>query len=96
MSADFRTDGAAALDWAANYLERVGELPVLPRLAPGDLRRALPSSPPDEGEPFANVLRDLDELILPAVTHWQSPRFFGYFAVAGASRRSSPSCSPRR
>ena len=84
MSADFRTDGAAALEWAANYLERVGELPVLPRLAPGDLRRALPSSPPDEGEPFANVLRDLDELILPAVTHWQSPRFFGYFAVTGS------------
>ncbi len=84
MSADFRTDGAAALEWAAGYLERVGELPVLPRLAPGDLRRALPSSPPDEGEPFANVLRDLDELILPAVTHWQSPRFFGYFAVSAS------------
>ena len=84
MSADFRTDGAAALEWAADYLERVGELPVLPRVAPGDLRRALPSSPPEEGEPFANVLRDLDELILPAVTHWQSPRFFGYFAVTGS------------
>ena len=84
MSADFRTDGAAALEWAAGYLERVGELPVLPRLAPGALRRALPSSPPEEGEPFANVLRDLDELILPAVTHWQSPRFFGYFAVSAS------------
>jgi aromatic-L-amino-acid decarboxylase len=84
VSSDFRTDGAAALEWAAGYLERVGELPVLPRLAPGDLRRALPSSPPEEGEPFGNVLRDLDELILPAVTHWQSPRFFGYFAVSGS------------
>ena len=84
VSADFRTDGAAALEWAAGDLERVGELPVLPRLAPGALRRALPSSPPEDGEPFANVLRDLDELILPAVTHWQSPRFFGYFAVSAS------------
>ena len=84
MSTDFRTDGAAALEWAASYLERVGDLPVLPRLAPGDLRRALPASPPEEGELFDVVLRDVEELILPAVTHWQSPRFFGYFSVTGS------------
>jgi aromatic-L-amino-acid decarboxylase len=84
MSDDFRTDGAAALDWAARYLERVGELPVLAQVKPGDLRRALPPSPPDEPESFSAVLRDLDELILPAVTHWQSPRFFGYFAISAS------------
>jgi aromatic-L-amino-acid/L-tryptophan decarboxylase len=83
MSA-FREDGAAALDWAARYLERVGELPVLAQVRPGEVRRALPPSPPDEGEPFADVLRDLDEILLPAVTHWQSPRFFGYFAISAA------------
>jgi aromatic-L-amino-acid decarboxylase len=84
MSADFRSDGAAALDWAARYLERVGELPVLAQVKPGDLRRALPPSPPEEAEPFSAVLRDLDELILPAITHWQSPRFFGYFAITAS------------
>jgi aromatic-L-amino-acid/L-tryptophan decarboxylase len=80
----FRDDGAAALDWAAGYLERVGELPVLAQVRPGEIRRALPPSPPDEGEPFAAVLHDLDQILLPAVTHWQSPRFFGYFAISAA------------
>jgi aromatic-L-amino-acid/L-tryptophan decarboxylase len=76
----FRDDGAAALDWAARYLERVGELPVLAQVEPGEIRARLPASPPEQGEPFANVLRDLDEILLPGVTHWQSPRFFAYFS----------------
>jgi len=76
----FREDGQAALEWAARYLERVGDYPVLAQVAPGDVRSKLPPSPPEEGEPFANVLRDLDEVLLPAMTHWQSPRFFAYFA----------------
>jgi len=80
----FREDGAAALEWAARYLERVGELPVLAQVEPGDIRRALPVSPPEQGEPFADVLRDLDEVLLPGITHWQSPRFFAYFAVSAA------------
>jgi aromatic-L-amino-acid decarboxylase len=76
----FREDGAAALEWAARYLERVGELPVLPRVEPGQVRASLPAAPPEQGEPFSAVLRDFDELILPGVTHWQHPRFFAYFA----------------
>jgi aromatic-L-amino-acid/L-tryptophan decarboxylase len=76
----FRDDGAAALEWAARYLERVGDLPVLAQVKPGDVRSRLPASPPDRAEPFADVLRDVDEVLLPAVTHWQSPRFFAYFA----------------
>jgi aromatic-L-amino-acid decarboxylase len=76
----FRKDGAAALDWAARYLERVGELPVLAQVEPGEIRSRLPTSPPERGEPFANMLRDLDEILLPGVTHWQSPRFFAYFS----------------
>jgi aromatic-L-amino-acid decarboxylase len=80
----FREDGAAALDWAARYLERVGELPVLAQVEPGDIRRQLPAAPPERGEPFADVLRDLDEVLLPGITHWQSPRFFAYFAVSAA------------
>lgn len=80
----FRDDGAAALDWAARYLERVGEHPVLARVVPGEIRSRLPAAPPEQGEPFAAVLRDLDEVLLPGLTHWQSPRFFGYFAVSSA------------
>jgi aromatic-L-amino-acid decarboxylase len=80
----FREDGAAALDWAARYLERVGDLPVLAQVEPGDIRSRLPASPPEHGEPFADVLRDLDEILLPGITHWQSPRFFAYFAVSAS------------
>src|SRR5438874_3565207 len=80
----FRADGAAALEWSARYLERVGELPVLARVSPGELSAALPAAPPDEGEPFADVLRDLDELVVPALTNWQHPRFFAYFAVTAS------------
>jgi aromatic-L-amino-acid decarboxylase len=80
----FRDDGQAALDWAAAYLERVRELPVLAQVQPGDIRAALPDSPPERGEPFADVLRDLDEVLLPGITHWQSPGFFAYFATTGS------------
>lgn len=80
----FRDDGAAAVDWVASYLERVGELPVLARVAPGEVRSRLPAAAPDRGEPFADVLRDLDEILLPGITHWQSPRFFAYFATTGS------------
>jgi aromatic-L-amino-acid decarboxylase len=81
---DFREDGAAALEWAARYLERVDELPVLARVLPGELSAQLPPVPPEQAEPFANVLRDLDDLIVPALTNWQHPRFFAYFAVTAS------------
>jgi len=81
---DLRADGAAALEWAARYLERVGELPVLAQVAPGDIRARLPKTAPEEPEPFADVLRDLDEILLPGVTHWQHPRYFAYFATSSS------------
>jgi len=80
----FRDDGHAAVDWVARYLDRVADLPVLARVATGDLSARLPESAPEQGEPFANVLRDLDELIVPALTNWQHPRFFAYFAVTAS------------
>lgn len=80
----FREDGYRAVDWAADYLERVGELPVLAQVEPGETRARLPKSPPDEPEPFEAILRDLDEVILPGVTHWQHPRFFAYFATTAS------------
>ncbi|HEY2769970.1 MAG TPA: aminotransferase class V-fold PLP-dependent enzyme [Solirubrobacteraceae bacterium] len=81
---DLRRDGGAALEWAASYLERVHELPVLAQVRPGEIRNRLPKSAPEEAEPFADVLRDLDEVLLPGVTHWQHPRFFAYFATSAA------------
>ena len=84
MSQAFREDGALALEWVASYLERVGDLPVLSQVEPGAIRAALPASPPDEPEPFAAVVEDLDRVIAPGLTHWQSPRFFAYFATTGS------------
>jgi aromatic-L-amino-acid/L-tryptophan decarboxylase len=81
---DLRRDGAAALEWAAQYLERVDELPVLAQVQPGGIRARLPASAPDEPEPFAAVLHDLDEVLLPGITHWQHPRYFAYFATSAA------------
>jgi aromatic-L-amino-acid decarboxylase len=80
----FREDGAAALDWVASYLEGVRERPVLAQVEPGAVKAALPPAAPDEPEPFAAVLRDLDEVLMPGLTHWQSPRFFAYFATTGS------------
>jgi len=79
-----REDGPAALDWVASYLERVSELPALAQVSPGEIRAALPGSPPERGEEFAAVLRDLDDVLLPGLTHWQSPRFFAYFSTTGS------------
>ena len=79
-----REEGPAALEWAASYLERVGELPVLAQVEPGAIRSALPTAAPEHGEPFSAVLRDLEEVLLPGVTHWQHPRFFGYFATSSS------------
>ncbi|HWK18335.1 MAG TPA: aminotransferase class V-fold PLP-dependent enzyme [Solirubrobacteraceae bacterium] len=84
MGGELRADGVAALEWAAAYLERVGELPVLAQVAPGEIRSRLPTTAPEQGEPFAAVLHDLDALLLDGVTHWQHPRYFAYFATSAS------------
>jgi aromatic-L-amino-acid decarboxylase len=80
----FREDLVKASEWAAAYLERVGELPVQARVEPGAVRAQLPASPPEQAEPFDALLRDLDEVILPGLTHWNHPRFFAWFANTGS------------
>ena len=80
----FREDGGAAVEWAARYLERVPDLPVLAQVEPGEIRSRLPASPPEQGEPFAAILRDLDEVLMPGMTNWQHPRFFAYFSVTSS------------
>src|SRR5205807_3415891 len=69
----FREAGRQTIDWIARYLEQIERYPVLARVAPGDIRRRLPAHPPEQGESFDAILRDLDDVILPGVTHWQSP-----------------------
>jgi aromatic-L-amino-acid decarboxylase len=80
----FRADGVAALDWVADYLGRLREFPVLAQVEPGEIRSRLPTAPPERGEAFSAVLRDLDEVLMPGITHWQSPRYFAYFATTGS------------
>jgi len=75
----FRHSGRAVVDWIADYLKHVESYPVLSRARPGEVYRALPEAPPLQGEPLEDVLRDLDRIILPGITHWQSPNFFAYF-----------------
>ena len=75
----FREDGSAALDWVADYLDRLREFPVLAQVEPGEIRARLPTEPPDGPEPFAKILGDIDAVLMDGVTHWQSPRYFAYF-----------------
>ena len=85
MDADaFRRHGHAVIDWIADYLDDVGERPVLARTEPGQVAAALPSAPPPSPEPMADVLRDLDDILLPGITHWNHPAFHAYFAITGS------------
>jgi aromatic-L-amino-acid/L-tryptophan decarboxylase len=78
-SAEFRRHGKAMVDWIADYWEHVESFPVLAAVEPGQIRAALPPEPPQSGEPFDRVLADVEKLILPGITHWQSPNFFAFF-----------------
>ena len=76
---DFRRAGHEIVDWIAAYLENPRDLPVLPNMKPGDLAARLPQSAPDSGEPLPRILEDFHKLVVPAVTHWNHPRFLAYF-----------------
>ncbi len=75
----FRQHGRAVIDWIADYYEQVESLPVLSQVEPGQIRASLPPTPPTKGEPFPAMLADVETLILPGLTHWQSPNFFAFF-----------------
>jgi aromatic-L-amino-acid decarboxylase len=76
---EFRTCGHALVDWIARYYETVEERPVLSQVAPGQIRSQLPEHAPETGESFAAMLQDVDQIIMPGVTHWQSPNFYAFF-----------------
>jgi len=76
---EFRKNGHAMIDWIADYRARVESFPVLSQVTPGEIMRSLPTQAPAHGESFDAILRDVETLILPGITHWQSPNFFAYF-----------------
>ena len=77
---EFRRHGKAVVDWIADYYEHVESLPVMSTTKPGQIRASLPKSAPQKGEPFEIMLKDVENLILPGITHWQSPNFFAFFS----------------
>ncbi len=76
---EFRRYGHAVVDWIADYHSRIETFPVLSRVQPGEIRARLPAEPPVKGETFDQILADVERIILPGITHWQSPNFFAYF-----------------
>jgi len=81
---EFRRYGHAVIDWIADYQSRVETLPVLSQVKPGEIRSKLPVSAPQRGEPFDQLLADMDRVIMPGITHWQSPNYFAYFSANGS------------
>jgi aromatic-L-amino-acid decarboxylase len=79
---EFRRFGHELIDWISDYFERIEELPVLSQIEPGDLKAQLPAAPPAQGESMAEIVADVDRLIVPALTHWSHPSFFAYFATS--------------
>ena len=75
----FRTWAHHAADWSADYLESIKEKPVRAQTTPGDIGAKLPPAPPEQGEDMARIFEDVDNILMPGMTHWQHPRFFAYF-----------------
>lgn len=85
MSRDrFLSDAARVAAWIADYRERLPDLPVLARTEPGATAARLPIAPPEGPEPLEAILSDLDEVIVPGLTHWNHPGFFAYFSSSSA------------
>jgi aromatic-L-amino-acid decarboxylase len=80
---EFRAAGHQLIDWIADYRTRVADLPVMAQTAPGEVKAQLPAEPPLGPEPFAGILGDLDKIVVPGLSHWQHPSFFGYFPSNG-------------
>jgi len=76
---EFRRHGHAVIDWIADYYSRIESFPVLSRAEPGEIRASLPPHAPAQGESFDRILQDVEQLMLPGITHWQSPNFYAYF-----------------
>ena len=82
---EFRRAAHETVEWIADYLENLRDLPVLPNVQPGAVSAQLPPSAPDSGEPIERVLEDFRNIIVPATTHWNHPRFHAYFSVSASA-----------
>jgi aromatic-L-amino-acid decarboxylase len=82
---DFRREAHRIADWIADYFAAPERFPVLAQVKPGDIRSALPQSPPEHAESFAEIFADFERIILPGITHWNHPGFFAYFAISGSA-----------
>ena len=78
-SKEFRQYGRSIIDWIADYYEQIESYPVLSQVQPGQIRSSLPSEPPVKGKSFDTIINDLETVIIPGITHWQSPNFFAFF-----------------
>jgi len=76
---EFRRRAHETVEWMADYMQQVERFPVRSQVAPGDIIGQLPSSPPQEGESYDDIMTDLGTVIMPGITHWQHPSFFAYF-----------------
>ena len=76
---EFRNCAHKLVDWMADYLRDIEKYPVKSQIPPGEIRDALPALPPDSGEDIEAIMEDLNRVIMPGITHWQSPGFFAYF-----------------
>ena len=84
-SAEFRRHGHRLVEWIADYLDSSERYPVLPRVVPGDVVAALPPHAPEHGEPFDAIFADFERVLVPALTHWNHPGFFAYFAITASA-----------
>src|SRR5262245_41104914 len=82
---EFRKNGHALVDWIADYLEHSEKYPVLAQAKPGDIVRALPDHAPEDPEPFETIMADFERVLVPGLTHWNSPNFFAYFGITGSA-----------
>jgi len=84
-SAELQPAAREVADWISDYLSGVARYPVLAQVRPGEIRGKLPPTLSEHGEPFSDLFRDFEELILPGVTHWNHPGFFAYFSITGSA-----------
>ncbi|MGK9369974.1 pyridoxal phosphate-dependent decarboxylase family protein [Melioribacter sp. Ez-97] len=82
---EFSAAGKQVIEWAERYLKNIETYRVLPDVKPGDIKKLIPGSPPEQGEEFEKILEDVDRIVMPGITHWQHPKFMAYFASTASA-----------
>lgn len=81
---EFREFGKAAVDFIADYIENIRDVDVLPSVEPGYLYKLVPNELPENSEDWKVIMSDINKIILPGITHWQSPNFHAYYPTASS------------